>query len=392
MPKQNNTPVSVLEDAGFRDDEINLFDLLTDLQLQKRWFIAPIVGCFLLALLYVSVVAPVYQVKSIVKAADQSDLAELNSPQLQSKLVPVFTDGKNAKEGIAQAEIFSLDVEGAYKQTTQAFLSREYRRDFYLSILDTVKEYGLYDDKLTEAQNFNKFNELFSVSLSNPKKDAEQFIELKLDFNHAENAAKLMNDYLIFTLNAKLTSLETTLANKLAARIESLEYDASLIREKYRTGKTYRKLLLDEASGIAQKIGQSESVYSKNGILADTADLPLYLYGSKALIAESNALSNREKLSKNLPFGEEHFINGLPEILFEIQQLKNLKIDISKVKIAKIDEFATVPVKPIKPRKALILALGLIAGGFLGLMTALLVGAYKRHKKQHELVELENGQ
>jgi chain length determinant protein (polysaccharide antigen chain regulator) len=126
--------------------------------------------------------------------------------------------------------------------------------------------------------------------------------------------------------------------------------------------------------------------------LADAADLPLYLYGSKALIAESNALSNREKLSKNLPFGEEHFINGLPEILFEIQQLKNLKIDFSKVKIAKIDEFATVPVKPIKPRKALILALGLIAGGFLGLMTALIVGAYKRHKKQHDLVELENGQ
>jgi chain length determinant protein (polysaccharide antigen chain regulator) len=389
MPKQNNTPVSVLEDAGFRDDEINLFDLLTDLQLQKRWFIAPIVCCFLLALLYVSVVTPVYQVQSIVKAADESDLAELNSPQLQSKLVPVFTDGKNAKESIAQAEIFSLNVEDAYKQTTQAFLSREYRRDFYLSILDSIKEYGLYNEKLTEAQNFNSFNELFSVSLSNPKKDAEQFVELKLDFNHAENATKLMNDYLTFTLNAKLNSLETTLANKLAARIESLEYDASLIREKYRTGKTYRKLLLDEASGIAQKIGQSESVYSKNGILADTADLPLYLYGSKALIAESNALSNREKLSKNLPFGEEHFINGLPEILFEIQQLKNLKIDFSKVSIAKIDEFATVPVKPIKPRKALILALGLIAGGFLGLMTALIVGAYKRHKKQHELVELE---
>jgi LPS O-antigen subunit length determinant protein (WzzB/FepE family) len=210
MPKQNNPPVSVLQDAGFRDDEINLFDLLTDLQLQKRWFIAPIICCFLLALLYVSVVAPVYQVKSIVKAADESDLAELNSPQLQSKVVPVFTDrkeGKEGKEDVAQAEIFSLNVEDAYKHTTQALLSREYRRDFYLSILDTIKEYGLYNDKLTEAQNFNEFNELFSVNLSNPKKDAEQFVELKLDFNHAENAAKLMNDYLAFTLNAKLRSL-----------------------------------------------------------------------------------------------------------------------------------------------------------------------------------------
>ena len=166
-----------------------------------------------------------------------------------------------------------------------------------------------------------------------------------------------------------------------------MEYDASLIRETYRTHKTYRELELEEASQIAKQVGQTDSVYSKNNMLSDATDLPLYLYGSKALIAEKETLNNRSKLTKELPYGEEHFIKGLPEILFKIQQLKSLKIDYSKVRIAHIDEHAVVPAGPIKPKKLLILALGLIAGGFLGLMTALVVAAYKRHKKQHDIDE-----
>jgi chain length determinant protein (polysaccharide antigen chain regulator) len=144
---------------------------------------------------------------------------------------------------------------------------------------------------------------------------------------------------------------------------------------------------LAEANQIATAVGQLNSVFSKNEVLADVKDMPLYLYGTKALKAESKALENREKTAKNLPYGEEHFIEGLPEILFKINQLKNIEIDFSKVSIAQVDEKATVPSRPIKPRKSLILALGLIAGGFLGLITALLVGAYKRYQKQHEFAE-----
>jgi chain length determinant protein (polysaccharide antigen chain regulator) len=383
MNQQNSSVISK-QDADFRDDEINLFDLLTDLQLQKRWFIIPIVSCFLLALLYVSVVKPVYQVKSVVKEVGEGELVELNAPQLQARIIPSNTPGGS---DIQRAEIYSMTVSAAYKHATQALLSREYRRDFYEINIEKLKEYQLYNEALTQAQNFNSFNKLLSVKLSNPKKDAESSIELILDLTHPELATELMNDYVEFALGSRVSYMKETLANKMAVRIEALEYDASLIREKYYTGKTFRKLELEEASQIAKKVGQTDSVYSKNDVLSDAGTLPLYLYGSKALIAENNALGNREKISKGLPYGEEHFIQGLPAILFEIQQLKNLKIDFSKVSIAQLDEKATLPSGPIKPRKRLIVMLGLIVGGFLGLMTALLVAAYKRHQKQHDIAE-----
>jgi chain length determinant protein (polysaccharide antigen chain regulator) len=367
MSQQNSSVISTQQDAGFRDDEINLFDLLADLQMQRRWFIVPIIVCFLLALLYISMVKPVYQVKSVVKAVGEGELIELNIPQLEG--------------------IYQLDVDGAYLNAKGALLSKEYRRDFYSVRIEKLKELELYNENLSLAQNFNGFDKLFSITLSNPKKDAEQFIEVKLDLTDAGLATDFLNQYVEFALASRLQQIKHTLSNKLAAQADKLEYDASLIREKYYTGKIYRKLVLAEANQIATAVGQLNSVFSKNEVLADVKDMPLYLYGTKALKAESKALENREKTAKNLPYGEEHFIEGLPEILFKINQLKNIEIDFSKVSIAQVDEKATVPSRPIKPRKSLILALGLIAGGFLGLITALLVGAYKRYQKQHEFAE-----
>jgi len=83
MSKQSiDQSVANLPDAHFRDDEINLFDLLADLNVQKRWVAMPLIACVMLALIYVSIAKPVYQVKSVVKPAAVKELVELNPPQL----------------------------------------------------------------------------------------------------------------------------------------------------------------------------------------------------------------------------------------------------------------------------------------------------------------------
>ena len=157
-----------------------------------------------------------------------------------------------------------------------------------------------------------------------------------------------------------------------------------MIRDKYYTDKAREKLVVAEALSIAKAVGIKQSVHQKAEIIANDGKLPRYMFGEKALAAEKNALDQREKLAKSLPFGEDHFIEGLPEKSFEIKKLKELKIDFEQVKLAKVDEFASLPRKPIKPKKMLILALSLVAGGFLGLMMALLVAAYKRYLKERE--------
>ena len=373
---QNTSPVN-LPDAHFRDDEINLFDLISDLNVQKRWIAIPLVSCVLLALLYVLIAKPVFQVKSVVKPAAEKELVELNPPQLKG--VTNIVDGKKLT-----TDVFSMDVEQAYENSKQALLSKEYRKAFYQQNIKLIKENALYNDGLTFSQNFIQFDERFKVKLSNDKKDAETFIELKFELGNADLATQLLNEYVVFSLNSRLADVKETFEHKLSQAIRKLEYDASLIRDKYYTDKARTGLEVSEALSIARVAGITQSVHQKSGVIGNAGALPRYMFGSSALAAEKVALDNRAKLAKNLPFGEDHFIAGLPEKSFEIKKLKELKIDFEKVKLAKVDELASLPRSPIKPKKKLIVALSIVAGLFIGLMTALLVAAYKRYLKERE--------
>jgi chain length determinant protein (polysaccharide antigen chain regulator) len=374
---QNTSPVN-LPDAHFRDDEINLFDLIADLNVQKRWVAIPLVTCVLLALVYVSIAKPVFQVKSVVKPAAEKELVELNPPQLKGGVSLI--DG----ERVVRDGVFSMDRDQAYEHSKQALLSKEYRKAFYKQNIKAIKENRLYDEGLTFSQNFSSFSTLFKVQLSNDKKDAEKFIELRFELGNAELATQLLNDYVAFSLNSRLVDVKATFEHKLSQAIRKLEYDASLIRDKYYTDKARKGLEVSEALAIAKSAGISQSVHQKSGVIANTNTLPRYMFGSNALAAEKVALDSRAKLAKSLPFGEDHFIAGLPEKSFEIKKLKELKIDFEKVKLAKVDELASLPRSPIKPKKKLIVALSIVVGLFLGLMTALLVAAYKRYLKERE--------
>jgi chain length determinant protein (polysaccharide antigen chain regulator) len=375
---QNHSEHEVGRDAHFHDDEINLFDLLTDLNIQKRWFFTPLITCVVLAVFYVSIAKPIYQVKSVVKPATENDLVELNLPLLRGEIL--FVDG----EEVQRDDVFSLSVQESYEHTKQALLSRKYRRDFYQNNIEAIKQHNLYSEQLTLSQNFEVFNELFSIKLSNDKKDAESFVEVKFELGDAEYATELLNAYIAYSLDTRRADIAQSFYSKKNMRIRELEYQASEIRNRYYSNKDRRSLQLTEALMIAQKTGQKTAIHLQNKMIGSSSGLPLYMFGSNALSAEKSAMDNRAETTKNLPLGEEHFIAGLPEKMFLINKLKQLNIDFEKVSIAKIDEFASLPRNPIKPRKLLIVALSIVLGGFVGLMTALLVAGYKRYRKEHE--------
>ncbi len=344
------------------EDEIDLFDLWDDFVSNISWFVAGLLVCVALATAYLYVVKPVYEVTSVIKPANERDLVALNVPQL--------------------AGIFSLGVDAAFEHSKRAMLSKEYHLEFYRENLAKIKEIdGLYNPQLTLSQNFAGFDKLLSIALSNDKKDAEKFIKLTFQLTDAQAATDLLNAYMAFALQSRLTEIKETLESKRLVRLNKLEYDASLIRDKYYSNKTQRKLKLVEAQRIAKSVGQIDSIYSNVEMLGGS-NPPLYLHGYKVLAAEEKALNQRKLISDDLPYGEEHFIGGLSNILFEINQLKNLSVNYSEIKISQLDELAVVPIGSVKPKKLLVMVLSVVAGGFLGLMLALLVAAYKRHKKR----------
>jgi len=353
------TELDARKNAYSNDDEIDLFDLVDDVWSHKRWVFLGLFITVILAGLYLFKSVPIYQAEATVKSATANDLIEFSRPQL--------------------AGIYSLNVSAAFASAQSALLSTGYRKEFYELKLDEIKEIpGAYNNNLTLDQNFSAFNKNFSVKASGSK-DSESFVEINLKSSDAEFASILLNDFVQYALFRRLRDSYDTMLAKINGHIESLNYKANIMREEYLGGKARRILELKEAYVIATAIGQLDPVY-RNMDLMGGQKPPLYMLGSKAIKAEIKALDSRDIIAKDLPRGEDHFIEGLPPILLEIESLETLEVDFSKINLARIDQVAVVPVSPVKPRKLLIIALAIVAGLFVGLFMALIAAAYGKHK------------
>jgi chain length determinant protein (polysaccharide antigen chain regulator) len=350
---------SMAQQRSSNDDEIDLFDLIDDIWNQKIWVFAGLFTTIILAGLYLFKATPVYQAEAKIKSATANDLIEFSRPQL--------------------LDIYSLDVEGAFASAKSALLSTGYRKEFYVLKLDQIKVVqNSYNDTLTLEQNFVGFSGQFSVKTSGAK-DSESFVQVGLKSSDADFSSELLNDFVEYALFRRLRDSYDTMLAKVNGRIESLNYDANIMREEYMGNKARRILELKEALEIAIAVGQTSPVYRNMNLLGWQLP-PLYMLGSKAIKAEIRALTSREEMAKDLARGEDHFIEDLPKLLLEIEALQTLEIDFSKISLARIDEVAVVPVKPVKPRKLLIMALALVGGLFVGLFMALIVAAYGKHK------------
>lgn len=77
--------------------------------------------------------------------------------------------------------------------------------------------------------------------------------------------------------------------------------------------------------------------------------------------------SNREVDALNARENKEFFLKGFEDSQGNLTRLKNLKIDFDQFELVRIDKPASEPRSPVKPKKALIVGLGLFIGLFVGI-------------------------
>ena len=82
--------------------------------------------------------------------------------------------------------------------------------------------------------------------------------------------------------------------------------------------------------------------------------------------------NNRQIEALNKRENEDLFLKDLATWREEAARLRSLQVDVASLKLVSIDQVALEPLRPIKPKKALILALGLVLGGMLGVFIALM--------------------
>lgn len=163
---------------------------------------------------------------------------------------------------------------------------------------------------------------------------------------------------------------------------------------------------LDEAIGIASALGikkpttpsnmAQETRSSGNVVRTEVTNQapPLYFMGTDTLEAERRALQARETddftepriaaIKKELQLletnrtvellqareDEDLFLADLARLRAERSRLRGLSVDPERLALVRIDQVAVQPASAIKPKKAMIVAVGMILGGILGTAVA----------------------
>lgn len=413
------------------DDEIDLFELAQDIWREKILVVIVGAAVTLAALVYALLATPVYQATSILRPAQIKDLDELNS----SKVYKLSPDEALNRVGAA---LESYDVRfDFFRSNLELFgpLIHD-NRTLEQNFEALNKNVRLLQPDAKKSDGFSKF---VGLQLEYPGGLDGSGIVNKL-VRHAidtergrlESDLEIVIKNRLETINKQLTELRTGYTTEKEAKIAQLAESDRLkelklkdeleaIRQTLTIKRANRIKQLDEAIGIAASLGikkpstpsglgGSEARVSGSVIKTEVNNqqLPLYFMGTDALQAEKDILLAREsddftssriveilqelkllehnrqiEILKNRD-NEDLFLVELAEKRREIARLKNISLNLDQLRLVQTDQLATQSLAPIKPKKTLIVAVGVALGGMLGIFAALVRSAIRKRKSRQD--------
>lgn len=339
-------------------DEIDLFELVQSLWKQKLLISLVTVAVTALAAGYAFLSAPVYESKASILPPRSADIAGYNL-------------------GRSEAELPEFTVKKVYSIFTQNLRSDGLRREFFEQVYlpaETASQGAKAKDQLWE-----RFNKRLNVSNPDVKNSPERFA-VTVQSADANRAAEWANMYVERVANKTRQDMADTVATEISTRVRSTQSRIAVLRESARKLREDRIARLSEALKVADKVGlQAPQVKasrtSSDGELEQFVDGNLmYMRGAKAIRAELDVLQNRKN--------DDPFIAGLRELENQLDFLAKVSVSPAGVAVFTLDSAAEVPETPIKPKKALILALGVVLGGMLGVFVALIRGSLLNRKQR----------
>lgn len=409
-------------------DEIDVLAIFQSLWRQKVLIVAVAVLFALLAAIYAYSVTPEYEVNTILRPVALNDLDALNRSKVYSlppgqalirvgaaldsyetrlgyfrsnaELQAAFnTSGRSAEQAF---EAFNRDalrlVQPDPKKTDllSSFIGLEMRYPQGINgkeALNGLVQYAIESER-------QQISEDFKVIIRNRLKEVDARLAVaRVDYD-AGKAGKI----------AELLEADDLKRARLNDELRALRVQLKLRRED-------RVAQLSEAISIARSLGlkkpttpsamgRSEVEATGNVITeVNNQQIPLYFMGTDALEAEQQALRKRvsddfvdpriSQIRKELLMltnnrqvqmlqqrqNEELFVKGIESLRAERIRLMNISTDMSGLRLVSIDRLAVEPVSPIKPKKSLFVALGLVLGGFIGCFVALLRYAFKKRRR-----------
>ena len=407
-------------------DEIDLAALVRALWQQKLLVVLITAVITMAAATYAFLATAEYQVQSILRPAVIKDLDALNRTGVY-ELTPAQAMqrvGASLESYDSRLEFFRSNQElfealrqpnRSLEQTFEGFNAKAFKMlQPDPKKTDSLSAYvGI---QLTYPEDVN------GVALLNGL--VEHAFQLERERIAADLAVVIQNrlNQLELQISAARASYEATKESQIAKLLEAdslkraeLQDELKALRQQLKTRRDNRITQLDEAIRIAKSLGITkpttpsalgEGERSGQGSVIRTEvnnqQIPLYFMGADALEAERNALLQRRsddfteprvaQIAKELQLlannrqvevlnkreNEDLFLKKLAVWREEAARLRNLNVDVSGLKLANLDQLATQPIRPVKPKKLLILALGVVLGGMFGLFIALIRNMLRR--------------
>ncbi len=368
------------------DDEIDLFDLVDDIRDKWYWLVGSLLAGIALAMAYVMTATPEYQTEATITEAAPSELLPFSQAALRNRLTlsasvkGVQNNGVGDEPvSLTDEAVFELDAEAAFSSARSVLRSASTRKAFYNFLLSQPDEELLpliSSQALTEEQNLANF--LTRFSFSDPGKgDSDTYLTIKFKLgSNAELARDVLNDYIAYALILHEKRVRDEFERKVHAELELYQTWVDNFRRVYESEKARQIARLEEAAQIAASIGQKKPFYNTNDVVV-SSEPPLYMMGEQALRQEAELLRKRSDSPS-----EDIFVSGLSVVKNSIATLEGIVVDWNEVELVDVDQPALLPLKPAKPRKLLIVALGAVGGTMFGLLAALVAAASHRHLKR----------
>lgn len=337
-------------------DEIDLFELLSDLWQQRVIILVIGLLAFILATAYAWLTPKTYQATVTVLPPWQDSLQSINAQR-------------------QFAGFGGIKAEDVYALFKQSLASEELKRALF------EKDYlPKQDVPLTEQEQQQKLKSfLKDITISNPdEKKQPELYQIAIQNTDPQQAYELLKSYLDL-LNESISSRlvadfnsQVFLEKKL---LSSWIYRSRLLAKQVREDRVVQ---LQDALFIAEAAKQDVPMSSIGKVASDGTlnnyinGAMSYMRGAKVLKAELDLLKNRSN--------DDPFIDGFRDKESKLERLAQAQLDASGLKAYREDSPLLLPMEAIKPKKMLIMLIGAVAGLMLGVFVALLNSAWQKRK------------
>ena len=321
-------------------DEIDLVALCATIWDGKWKIVGAALICLVLGVIYLLVAPKVYKLEVVLAPPMAADLEPIQPPKVDEHYTLVV-----------------ISSDDAYGLVKGYLRSEEKRLSFWNQYFGVDSEAALSAGSLDEFLSFNE--EL--VVKEGKKEDVS--ITLALMTKAPSDDVQMLKGFLGAINKQVIDELVGRMGMFLALQKGKLVEDIARTREQYRVQLQDQIVNLKEALTIAEKIGIKETPYQQLANVEVKVVDKDFLLGTKTLNSQLEALESRK--------GKDSFVPDLRKLQNQLQlveaDLATMQARSNKAHTFRVLKPLSRPLKEDSPKKALVLALSVVVGGFLGL-------------------------